>query len=184
MRSQSFSACLPIGGPRSLNSSATLVRVPCFSTAMRNARSGSDFKDLVMTGSKDHPYIVVKPFPAGQRQADLYKTSMPDTTTLGRRLYFARVELRLQRGLPKLSQEALGKMIGVGKMSISDWEKDKYAPSRAYQKPLADALGVPVGWLMHAEGLPERIGNVTLHSLDSRGGLRAGCRSVRGGKRF
>ena len=99
----------------------------------------------------------------------LYNAVMPGLRTLGERLKFSRVDLRQRRGLPRLSQEALGQALGVSKMAVSHWEANKSAPANSIQKQLADILGVHVGWLIHGEGLSEQTGNGNVRPIQSGG---------------
>ncbi|MCK5605695.1 helix-turn-helix domain-containing protein [Candidatus Pacearchaeota archaeon] len=60
--------------------------------------------------------------------------------------------LREIRDARSLTQPALGKMIGVTKATIYNWESGTRFPSRANMKKLADALQVPVESLQAPEG--------------------------------
>ena len=52
------------------------------------------------------------------------------------------------RLLKKMSQEALAKAIGVGKMAISNYESGKRTPDYGTSSKLADVLGVTLGMLL------------------------------------
>ncbi|WP_255351614.1 helix-turn-helix domain-containing protein [Novosphingobium sp. ST904] len=60
-------------------------------------------------------------------------------------------ELRSQTN-PRLSQEALGQMIGVSKVTISDLERGEMALTVDYMRRIADALRVtPADLLSHRD---------------------------------
>lgn len=65
-------------------------------------------------------------------------------------------ELREQKGL---SQEALGKLVGVKWQSVQQWENGKSAPSRDRMPVVAEALGTTTEYLMYGKvGDPNHLG--------------------------
>jgi len=56
--------------------------------------------------------------------------------------------LRVARLAAGQNQEALGRAVGVSKMAISKYETGSVVPGSARLVDLADALGVPVAWLL------------------------------------
>lgn len=65
-------------------------------------------------------------------------------------------ELRMQMK-PKMSQETLGNLVGVSKMTISDLERGNMRLDTEYMRRIARALGVPMADLLskndHPDGL-------------------------------
>ena len=62
--------------------------------------------------------------------------------------------VRLSR---EMTQEELGKIIGVGKSTINKYELNKIAIPSAKIEALAKALNVPPGYLMGWESVPENV---------------------------
>jgi putative transcriptional regulator len=60
--------------------------------------------------------------------------------------------LRVARAELDLSQEQLGRMVGVSRQTISSIEIGQYCPSTLLALRLADALGEPVERLFWLEG--------------------------------
>jgi transcriptional regulator with XRE-family HTH domain len=56
--------------------------------------------------------------------------------------------IRKAREAKKLTQEALGRLLGVEKQSISNWETGKVLPKRANARTLAVTLDIPLGLLL------------------------------------
>lgn len=65
-------------------------------------------------------------------------------------------ELRMQ-ATPKLSQEALGGMIGVSKVTISDLERGAMALTVDYMRRIANALGVRPADILRLEDNPDAL---------------------------
>lgn len=56
--------------------------------------------------------------------------------------------LRAARRAAGMSQEELGAAIGVSKMAVSKYESGAAVPGSARLAALAEALGVPVSWIL------------------------------------
>lgn len=59
-----------------------------------------------------------------------------------------RIKRARERLLPKVSQAKLGAMLGVSGPAVSEWERDRSQPEARRLPSLADALKVPVRWLL------------------------------------
>ena len=57
-------------------------------------------------------------------------------------------KIRILRKSQRLSQESLGRLIGVAKTRISEWETGKVIPLSSTLKKIADALGCSVNDLI------------------------------------
>lgn len=57
-----------------------------------------------------------------------------DLTTSGRRVRF------LRRDVKGWSQSYLGSRVGASQVAVSHWERDRYTPTIAMQRALAEAL--------------------------------------------
>lgn len=73
----------------------------------------------------------------------LYRIDM----TLGKRICEARKRLK-----PKVTQRALGKMLGVSDKAVSGWERDQDIPENQRMPEIAKALHVTVNWLWDGGG--------------------------------
>jgi transcriptional regulator with XRE-family HTH domain len=71
--------------------------------------------------------------------------------------------IREAREAKRLTQEALGRLLGVEKQSISNWETGKVLPKRSNAKALAAALDLPLSLLL---GDNDNLSNVKF--LDDR----------------
>jgi XRE family transcriptional regulator, regulator of sulfur utilization len=58
-------------------------------------------------------------------------------------------QARLAAGM---SQETLATLAGVDRSMVSLWERAAHSPGAVTVVRLAEALGVPVGWLLLGEG--------------------------------
>ena len=65
-------------------------------------------------------------------------------TTLGGRIYLARKRLRL-------TQTALGEMVGAERNAVGEWEGDKVVPDGRTLIQLPKALQVSCTWLLYGE---------------------------------
>lgn len=61
-----------------------------------------------------------------------------------------------------LTQEQLGRLVGVSKQAVTLWEKLRSTPSRDNAIAIAHATHVPVAWLLTGHPLPEQTPNGNL----------------------
>jgi len=73
--------------------------------------------------------------------------------------------IRQARTQSRLSQKALGKLLGISSQSVNQWESGATRPSRQHLIKISTYTGVEIGWLMTGEGLSEQKVNA---SLDDR----------------
>ena len=59
------------------------------------------------------------------------------------------------RKLKGLTQEELGKILGVTNKTISRWENGNYMPDLSLLKPLSDSLGVTLNELLSGEKIED-----------------------------
>lgn len=79
----------------------------------------------------------------------------------GGRFRQARTTYRTDRGVPKLSLQAVADHFGISKPSVAAWEKGVW-PEKERMVPLANLLGVDPTWLYFGTGLPERTGHAKI----------------------
>ena len=82
----------------------------------------------------------------------LNMVDLPQLKTVGARIKFA-------RELADMKQAKLAEKVGVGGQSVSNWERDENALGMENLNKVAEALNVPVDWLM---------GRTGVHSVNSR----------------
>lgn len=85
--------------------------------------------------------------------------------SLGKRIAAARRQ-------KKLTQEALGRIVGVGQSTVTEWEKDRNEPSISVIEKIARATGENLHWI--AFGRKQEVSGDSVLEIAVRGGLGGG----------
>lgn len=98
--------------------------------------------------------------------------AMPKLATIHERIRYARVDLRKQRGLPKLTFREIAAPFGIAITSAREWEVGPGQPTPDKIPALAKLLNVNIMWLAYGLGLPEHTSNDSLRAKLEPGGGR------------